>query len=97
MSLLTTLKIIDLLTQEPKTIDHLVIATGESERTVKRCIAEARELGADIKAFRAGRYEYRLTNKEAIERGPFRAWLYAEQSRAYGGAPLTDEQQALPL
>jgi len=59
----------------------LVDRFGLSERSVKRYIAEARHLGADLQSRRAsGRYVWHVDNWEQI-RSRLTTWMELEQSR----------------
>jgi hypothetical protein len=68
-----------------------MLASGASERTVKRRIGEARRLEACIESVRKkdGRYEFRLKNKTAVQSRTMR-WLDLERSRSLIAAPLLD-------
>lgn len=69
------------LAHEPLSTADLMSRYDVTERTVKRMIAEARHLGADIGSERRGRrYVWRVRNWPAIERITTR-WIELEERR----------------
>lgn len=73
------LELVELLVEADRSAADLIAIQGCSVATIKRRIAEARDLGADIAAQKgAGGWVYQLRNAEAV--GPrVRQWLELER------------------
>ena len=83
--LLLTLKITQMIVNSGEcSAEFLATHLGISDRTLKRHIAAARHLGADIKPFRAGRHWiYECTNRDDLLRsGKLQRWIDLEESRS---------------
>lgn len=79
--LLDTLRIVEALSHESFPLDALASLVEASPITVKRYIAEARILGADIRATRRGSFWlYELRNPEHVMPRTLR-WIELETSR----------------
>lgn len=80
--LLTTLEIVAALGDSPMTAVELQAQFGDmSIATLKRHIAEARLLGADIESVKSGKsWNYHLNNKADV-RVRLARWLELERSR----------------
>lgn len=80
--LLTTLEIIAALGDAPATVAELQAQFGDmSIATLKRHIAEARLLGADIASLKSGKsWNYQLNNKADI-RVRLARWIELERTR----------------
>lgn len=83
--LLETLRIVEALSLAPASVDALAAHISASTVTVKRYIAEARVLGADIRSTRFGKlWLYELRNPEHVMPRTLR-WIELEQSRTLCG------------
>jgi hypothetical protein len=79
--LLETLRIVEALSLAPASVDALAAHISASTVTVKRYIAEARLLGADIRSTRCGKlWLYELRNPEHVMAKTLR-WIELEESR----------------
>jgi predicted DNA-binding transcriptional regulator YafY len=80
-SLLTTLEIISALTVDSASASELQATFGVSIATLKRHIAEARDLGADILSIKSGKtWTYSLQNSHQV-RARLNRWIELERSR----------------
>lgn len=85
MALLNTLKLIKVINCGYRKAEWLADYFNVSDRTLKRMIAEARELGAELKAERTieGGYWWYCRNWNVIdERGLLERWIELEESRS---------------
>lgn len=82
--LLLTLQITQMMVNSGQcSAEFLSTYLGISDRTLKRHIASARHLGADIRPFRAGRHWiYECVNRDDIKKlGRLQRWIELEESR----------------
>nr|CDL66798.1 unnamed protein product [uncultured bacterium] len=80
-SLLTTLEIIDTLSRKGASAAELQAQFGLSIATLKRHLAEARHLGAQIESIKLGKTStYMLTNRQEVS-VRLERWLELERSR----------------
>lgn len=80
-SLLTTLEIISVLTRDTASASELQATFGISIATLKRHIAEARSLGADILSIKSGTtWTYVLQNSAQV-RTRLNRWIELERTR----------------
>lgn len=84
MDQLNTLQILDYIIDNAPTTAKLSQWFDLSERQVKRCIAEAREMGAQLESVRAtdgvtGYYWVCSNGAEIVEAGHLAKWLSLEQ------------------
>lgn len=80
-SLLTTLEIISILSHRPSTAAELQSFYPISIATLKRHLAEARHLGADIESVKSGKTStYHLRNADQVSKR-LQRWIELERSR----------------
>lgn len=80
-SLLTTLEIISSLSRSPSTAAELQALFQISIATLKRHLAEARDLGADIESIKVGKAStYHLRNAAQVSKRLDR-WIELERAR----------------
>lgn len=79
--LLQTLRIIETLSRTDATTETLCKQFDASSATVKRYLAEARDLGADIRSVRSGAsWLYELRNADSVMPRTLR-WIELEEKR----------------
>lgn len=82
--LLTTLYILRTIGEHQPTAEWLANYYGVCDRTLKRYIVEARQLGADLEPVKMmdGRYHWTCTNWATIQqRGLLSRWIALEEER----------------
>lgn len=80
--LLQTLRLIDKLSRSPASAETLGMHLHASPSTLKRYVAEARVLGADIRSVRAaGGWLYELRNADSVMTRT-KTWMDLEQKRS---------------
>jgi len=80
-SLLTTLEIVAALARRPSTADELESFFSLSTATLKRHLAEARHLGADIQSVKLSKVStYHLRNADQVAKR-LSTWIELERSR----------------
>lgn len=88
-----TLNLVEVLIQVPKTTPQLMARTGLSHRTIRRRMAEARQLGVELQARQmetnehgrlTGPYYWTVTNAQDIE-PQLSQWLALERARSLRG------------
>lgn len=87
MSLLNTLRMVELLSKGPLRKDELAMTLRQTERTIGRYIELATELGVMIESVRRAdrTYALQLMNLAELEKtGRWRKWLELEQDKAAG-------------